>query len=197
VDRIDAIWQKTEFDLDKYKERDFILTGINKVVVILDESLSEIQDILGSRYVKRLIVKVQKLADDLLIVSDTIEAWRECQRNWLYLENIFSSKDIRQQRSKDFQDFDNVNKAWNKIMRKVSNSKKVIKNCNEKQLREFIKYNEQMDRIQKNLDQFLEEKRTDFPRFYFISSDELLQLLAEQKVVSSVEKHLNKCFDNV
>jgi dynein heavy chain len=197
VDRIDAIWQKTEFDLDKYKERDFILTGINKVVVILDESLSEIQDILGSRYVKRLIVKVQKLADDLLIVSDTIEAWRECQRNWLYLENIFSSKDIRQQRSKDYQDFDNVNKAWNKIMRKVSNSKKVIKNCNEKQLREFIKYNEQMDRIQKNLDQFLEEKRTDFPRFYFISSDELLQLLAEQKVVSSVEKHLNKCFDNV
>jgi len=197
VDRIDAIWQKTEFDLDKYKERDFILTGIDKVVVILDESLSEIQDILGSRYVKRLIVKVQKLADDLLIVSDTIEAWRECQRNWLYLENIFSSKDIRQQRSKDYQDFDNVNKAWNKIMRKVSNSKKVIKNCNEKQLREFIKYNEQMDRIQKNLDQFLEEKRTDFPRFYFISSDELLQLLAEQKVVSSVEKHLNKCFDNV
>lgn len=197
MDRIDAIWQKTEFDLDKYKERDFILTGINKVVVILDESLSEIQDILGSRYVKRLIVKVQKLADDLLIVSDTIEAWRECQRNWLYLENIFSSKDIRQQRSKDYQDFDNVNKAWNKIMRKVSNSKKVIKNCNEKQLREFIKYNEQMDRIQKNLDQFLEEKRTDFPRFYFISSDELLQLLAEQKVVSSVEKHLNKCFDNV
>ena len=197
MDRIDAIWQKTEFDLDKYKERDFILTGIDKVVVILDESLSEIQDILGSRYVKRLIVKVQKLADDLLIVSDTIEAWRECQRNWLYLENIFSSKDIRQQRSKDYQDFDNVNKAWNKIMRKVSNSKKVIKNCNEKQLREFIKYNEQMDRIQKNLDQFLEEKRTDFPRFYFISSDELLQLLAEQKVVSSVEKHLNKCFDNV
>lgn len=197
MDRIDAVWQKTEFDLDKYKERDFILTGIDKVVVILDESLSEIQDILGSRYVKRLIVKVQKLADDLLIVSDTIEAWRECQRNWLYLENIFSSKDIRQQRNKDFQDFDNVNKAWNKIMRKVSNSKKVIKNCNEKQLREFIKYNEQMDRIQKNLDQFLEEKRTDFPRFYFISSDELLQLLAEQKVVSSVEKHLNKCFDNV
>lgn len=41
-----------------------------------------------------------------------------------------------------------------------------------------------MDRIQKNLEVYLEEKRAEFPRFYFISNDELLQLLAEQKVVS-------------
>ena len=54
-----------------------------------------------------------------------------------------------------------------------------------------------MDKIQKNLEVYLEEKRTEFPRFFFISNDELLQLLAEQKVVASVEKHLNKCFDNI
>lgn len=142
IDRITEVWQKTEFDLDKYKDRDYILTGIDKVVFILDESLSEIQDIQGSRYVKRLIVRAQKLADDLIIVSDTIEAWRECQRNWLYLENIFSSKDIRQQRNKDFQEFEVVNRAWSKTMKKVSTNKKVMKNCSEKQLKEFIKHNE-------------------------------------------------------
>ena len=54
-----------------------------------------------------------------------------------------------------------------------------------------------MDKIQKNLEVYLEEKRTEFPRFFFISNDELLQLLAEQKIVASVEKHLNKCFDNI
>lgn len=54
-----------------------------------------------------------------------------------------------------------------------------------------------MDKIQKNLEVYLEEKRTEFPRFYFISNDELLQLLAEQKEISKCEKHLNKLFDNV
>lgn len=59
-------------------------------------------------------------------------------------------------------------------MKKVNSRKNVRHNCNDKQLREFQKYNEQMDRIQKNLEVYLEEKRTEFPRFYFISNDELL-----------------------
>ena len=36
-----------------------------------------------------------------------------------------------------------------------------------------------------------------FPRFFFISNEELLQLLAEQKDPRSVERHLAKLFDNV
>lgn len=82
---------------------------------------------------KRLIAKVQKLQEELLIVSETIEQWRECQRNWIYLENIFSSKDIRQQRAKDYQEFESVNRNWNKLMKKVSLKKNVLKNCTQKQ----------------------------------------------------------------
>ena len=54
-----------------------------------------------------------------------------------------------------------------------------------------------MDKIQKNLDGYLEEKRELFPRFYFISSDELLQILATATDLKSVEKHVNKCFENI
>ena len=54
-----------------------------------------------------------------------------------------------------------------------------------------------MEKIVKNLDVFLEEKRSEFPRFYFISNDELLQLLAHQQELNEVNRHLNKCFDNL
>ena len=113
-----------------------------------------------------------------MLTSDTIEQWKECQRNWLYLDNIFTSVDIRKQRPKDFADFDAINKNWNKTMKKVALKRNVRFNCTLARLHEFIKFNEQMEKIQKNLEAYLEEKRSEFPRFYFISNDELLQLLA-------------------
>ena len=54
-----------------------------------------------------------------------------------------------------------------------------------------------MAQIQKNLDDYLEEKRELFPRFYFISSDELLQILAISTDLKAVEKHVHKCFENL
>jgi len=54
-----------------------------------------------------------------------------------------------------------------------------------------------MDKIQKNLEAYLEEKRQDFPRFYFISNDELLQILADSQDLEAIEKHVNKCFENL
>jgi dynein heavy chain len=43
----------------------------------------------------------------------------------------------------------------------------------------------------------LEEKRKEFPRFYFLSNDELLQILSFGSDVKKVEKQINKCFDNL
>ena len=54
-----------------------------------------------------------------------------------------------------------------------------------------------MDKIQKNLEDYLEEKRSEFPRFYFISNDELLQILANSADLKAIEKHVNKCFENL
>lgn len=43
----------------------------------------------------------------------------------------------------------------------------------------------------------MESKRIQFPRFYFLSNDELLQILANATDIRAVEKHINKCFDNI
>ena len=98
---------------------------------------------------------------------------------------------------KDFTDFDAVNRQWTKLMKKVQSKRLVKSNCSTSRLQDFIKYNQAMERIIKNLDAFLEEKRSEFPRFYFISNDELLQLLAHQTDITEINRHLNKCFDNI
>lgn len=57
--------------------------------------------------------------------------------------------------------------------------------------------NTRLEDIQKSLDAYLERKRTDFPRFYFISNDDLLEILGQSKNPFAVQPHFKKLFDNI
>ena len=64
-------------------------------------------------------------------------------------------------------------------MKKVFTQRKILHKETSSRMREFLKFNDMMDKITKSLEAYLEEKRMDFPRFYFISNEELFTLLAE------------------
>ena len=96
-------WIQTDFKVVNHKQRSdaFKLTELEVVVGLLDESLTTVSNILGSRYVKRLLSEAEAWQLKLNVVAETVEAWKEFQRAWLYLDNIFASPDIRKNCGKD------------------------------------------------------------------------------------------------
>jgi Dynein heavy chain, N-terminal region 2 len=83
------------------------------------------------------------------------------------------------------------------LMTAVNKNSKVKIHSQPRTLQDLQSSNRTMDDIQKHLETFLENKRKDFPRFFFLSNDELLQILAAAQDIRKVEKHLNKIFENI
>lgn len=54
-----------------------------------------------------------------------------------------------------------------------------------------------MENIQKNLESYLDINRAAFPRFYFLSNEELLEILGQARNPQAVQPHLGKCFDGI
>ncbi|XP_008252409.2 dynein axonemal heavy chain 6 [Oryctolagus cuniculus] len=198
--KVEDSWKTTEFVILPHRDTKdvFILGGTDDIQVLLDDSTINIATIASSRYVGPLKPRVDEWQKQLALFNQTLEEWLTCQRNWLYLESIFNAPDIQRQLPAEAKMFLQVDKSWKEIMRKVNRLPNALRAATQPGLLEtFQNNNALLDQIQKCLEAYLESKRVIFPRFYFLSNDELLEILAQTRNPQAVQPHLRKCFDSI
>lgn len=198
--KVDSIWKSFELAVVPYRDaRDiFILAGFDELQVALDDSNVTIATISASRHIGSLKPRIDEWARQLDLFGKTFEAWTTVQTSWIYLEAIFSAPDIQRQLPQEAKMFMVVDKSWKEMMRFVSKYPLALPAMTQNGYFEILQKNFiLLEQITRCLEAYLEVKRVAFPRFYFLSNDELLEILAQTKNPHAVQPHLRKCFDAV
>ncbi|XP_078258652.1 cytoplasmic dynein 2 heavy chain 1 isoform X1 [Rhinoraja longicauda] len=153
-----------------------------------------LQSLKDSPYYKGFEDKVSIWENRLADLDEYLHNLNQIQRKWVYLEPIFGRGALPREQGR----FKRVDDDFRSIMADVQRDNRVTSLCVRAGIRHsLITILDQMQRCQKSLNEFLEEKRSAFPRFYFIGDDDLLEILGQSTNPSIIQTHLRKLFAGI
>lgn len=194
-----AEWRTKEFLFMDWRDRGvYILKATPMVSEELEEAQMNLQTILTMRHVTPFREVAQELLGSLSETSDTLESWVKVQMLWCALESVFTGGDIAKQLPKEAKKFAKVDKDWAKIMIKASECRNVVDSCADELLKNTLPtmYGE-LEKCQKSLEGYLEQKQKAFPRFYFVSNAKLLTILSQGSDPLAMNEYYGNVFDAI
>ena len=154
-------WTEIIFVMSPYRDSGTsILSGacVDEIQTILDDQIVKTQTMLASPYIKPFLQRAKDWESFLLVTQDVIDIWLKVQAQWLYLEPIFASDDIKKQMPIESERFGTVDRVFKlTVSRCLENPKVLVFTKTEGLLDDLKKALEDLELINKGLNAYLEQ----------------------------------------
>lgn len=196
---IEKKWKDIFFVLTEHKLTKLpTISNWNEVNKELDTDIMDVQQLDLSPFKGPFADLISKWNKDLLLISSVLEEWNKCQKSWIYLQPVFDSADIAKDIPYEHKKFKMTDRMWQDLMNGLNNNRNVRQCCSAEGLYEKLKEaNMNLENVEKGLNDYMETKRSVFPRFYFISNAQFLEILSQTKDIKKVKDNVNKIFEPI
>ncbi|KRX27972.1 Dynein heavy chain, cytoplasmic [Trichinella nelsoni] len=192
-------WQTYELELINYQNKTKLIRGWDDLFNKLKEHINSLNAMKLSPYYKEFEEDCLVWEEKLNRITALFDVWIDVQRRWVYLEGIFSgSADIKTLLPTETSKFQSISSEFLGIMKKVSMSARVTEILNVPGIQRLLeRLADMLNKIQKALGEYLERERSEFPRFYFVGDEDLLEIIGNSKNIPRLQKHFKKMFAGV
>lgn len=195
-----AAWFETaEFSFTEYiNQNNNRKTPLIKEWKELMNEISEKQALLisvkSSEYFSRFSDQIEQFENKFSNLDVWLGNLNLIQRKWVYLEPIFSRGALPKEQSR----FKKIDDEFRNILLTLNSSIKVNAIFSIPGIKDTLEMLiDQLEKCQKALNDFLEDKRNKFARLYFLGDDDLLEFLAKSKDKSVIKNNLKKLYQGI
>ncbi|KAI2637206.1 cytoplasmic dynein heavy chain [Hypomontagnella submonticulosa] len=194
--QVKETWNNYQLDLVPYQNKCRLIRGWDDLFAKCSENLNSLQAMKHSPYYKEFEEEASSWEDKLNRVHVLFDVWIDVQRQWVYLEGVFTGNaDIKHLLPIESSRFQNINSEFMTVMKKVYKQPMVMDVLGITGVQKSLeRLAELLNKIQKALGEYLEKERVSFPRFYFVGDEDLLEMIGNSNDTLRIAKHFKKMF---
>ena len=191
VEELKMWGENAKFALLEYDASISIIKDWKDLFTALSDQLALASSLKESPYYSLFEDTARQIETRLTTCDSVLHTLNVIQRKWVYLFPIFSKGALPNEQAR----FKRIDSDFRGIMGEVKANPLIVGLASIPNLTSTVQsMNDQMDRCQRALNDYLEEKRSRFPRFYFIGDDDLLEILGQSNNPAVIQSHMKKLF---
>ena len=198
---ISEVWAGLCLDYTQYKETDIQMIQVSEEVAeALETHQMELQSMVGmGKFVEFFKKEVTSWQFKLGQVEEVLKVWNIVMKAWASLESIFlESADIRNQLPDDTKRFEGIDETFKDLQAACTSEPNVVKACSSDGRQAALKsMQEDLELCQKALNDYLDRKKKEYPRFYFVSTRALLDILSNGNNPPRIMRNLTDCYGGI
>ena len=191
-------WQSVNFEFSDVEGSDMVLLDdLSPIVNLCEDQLVQLLSIRNSPFVGPHRIRVADSERQLLRTSEILEEIHSAQKAWILLAQLMVSDDLIAHLPREARKYSDLDKKMRQIIDMAQSMPRVLVVTSTPRLLEMCRdCSRGFDEVTIGIRDYLNVKRKEFPRFYFLSDYELLKIISTRNP-QHLAARINKLFHGI